>query len=346
MKREDILKICKPGDLFDEEEAQCRQEYRELARRYHPDAPDGGDPEVFDWITNLYQKALKQIGEGVWEKSDFIQITTRAGKKLMICYLASFAFELGHCYVCRNKIIYLLREDKEKYYKNAVRRISSLSWADDGMKREMEGAVPILCSHGQAGNGAYFIVLDKPEDAVPLRLLLDYMKQIPGKHAAWMISRLGSMACYLNYSGLAHNGMDINSCFVSPKGHTILLGGGWWYTVGFGEKLIGTTKEIFDLMPAAEKTAKISGVTTDLESVKWIGRILLGEENSRKLKLRTEFPEAMADFLCGGSGKDAFTEMEKWDLALKRSYGERRFVKLDITPEMIYKSQGMGLNQQ
>ena len=77
---------------------------------------------------------------------------------------------------------------------------------------------------------------------------------------------------------------NINNCFISPKYHSILLLGGWWYVTKEDENMIGTTKDIFSIMSILAKSSKKSSVITDLESVKLLGRQLLGETNCRKLR--------------------------------------------------------------
>lgn len=84
------------------------------------------------------------------------------------------------------------------------------------------------------------------------------------------------------------------------------------------------------IMPVTAKESKKSSIVTDLESVKLLGRQLLGEVNSRKLLLNRSIPKPFIHFLTDGSGKSAYEEFVKWDEALDNSYGKRTFVHMEI----------------
>ena len=94
--------------------------------------------------------------------------------------------------------------------------------------------------------------------------------------------------------------------------------------------MIGTTKDIFSVMSVTAKGNKKSSYLTDLESVKLLGRQLLGKTNCRKLALDSTIPKAFVNFLVSGSSNDAYKEYAKWDKALTDSYGARKFIKMEV----------------
>ena len=139
--------------------------------------------------------------------------------------------------------------------------------------------------------------------------------------------KVKSRLCALLFLSLPLARISIDNCFISPNAHSVLLLGGWWYAVREGENMLGAAKEIFEIMPVSAKSAKRASAVTDLESVKLIGRELLGRS--------AKAPKPFMDFLTGGSGSSPYEEYEKWDRALYASYGERRFVKMEIND--LYK---------
>ena len=340
MEAKEILSITKCGDLFPYGEDKVRAKYKELVKEWHPDISSHPDSfSVFAKITELYRQALQLLENGQWEKTDYILISKEDGRKIALNYDTCFDFELGTCYVTKTKIVYVLDSDKEKYYKNAINRIKGLSYQDKKMEDELSRFLPAIYQTFQTSNGAYGIVLDKTEDVYPLKNVYEYFDQhMAHKHVAWILSRLCNLTCYLKFSGLVHNGIKINNCFVSPKSHSILLLGGWWYTTKEGESMIGTTKDIFSVMPIAAKSSKKSSSLTDLEAVKLLGRQLLGETNCRKLSMDSSIPKPLIHFLIGGSGNDSYEEFAKWDRALMDSYGERKFISMEI--KNLYKRKG------
>lgn len=341
MTAEKILNMKKAGDLYSNDIIRCREEYKELAKVWHPDMNSEDTSDVFAMINKLYGEAQELFSKEMWEKEGCIWFTSNTGKKIQISPLMERSFELGRFYVCNNHIIYLFNEDKEKYFKNAVEKIEGLRFADIRMEKEFSCAVPSIHTKGRLKSGEYFLVIKKEENEYPLSCILEFFKgKVPDRHVAWITSRLCNIACYLKYSDLVHNGISVENCFISPKRHSIRLAGGWWYTVAPGMKMLGTTKEIFNIMPVAAKTAKTADLATDMESIKLLLRRLLGEENCRRLSLDTSIPKAFVDFVTSGSGDNAFEEMEKWDETLKKSYGKRKFIKLVVDKNQIYKIKG------
>ena len=146
-----------------------------------------------------------------------------------------------------------------------------------------------------------------------------------------------NICCFLKYNNIVHNGININNCFISPEHHAILLLGGWWYATKAEDKMIGTTKEIFDIMPILSKNNKKSSAITDLESIKLLGRTLNGYNNPRTFMKETDIPKPIAEFLIGGSGADAYKEFQTWDTVLDKGYGVRKFIPLSVTKKQIYK---------
>lgn len=331
MEAETILSIAKCGDLFPYGEDKVKAKYKELAREWHPDRNRNPDsPEVFTKITELYRRALQLLEDGQWEKTDFVLIGKTDGKKIALNYENSFTFELGTCYAAKTKVVYVLGSDKEKYYQNAVRRIKGLGYKDKKMKADLSRFLPEIYQTFRTNKGEYGIVLNKPEEAYPLKMVYEsFGRQIEHRHVAWIMSRLCNLACYLKCSGLVHNGINMNNCFIAPKTHSVLLPGGWWYATKEGESMVGTTKDIFGVMPVSAKSAKKSSPLTDLEAIKLLGRQLLGETNCRKLSLDDTIPKPFVRFLTGGSGSDAYEEFSKWDKALMDSYGERKFIPME-----------------
>lgn len=340
MTAKEILSVTKCGDLFPYGEDEVKSKYKELVKEWHPDTNSNPDAlNVFTKITELYDRASELLENGQWEKTNYILISKDNGKKIVLNYDTYFDFELGTCYVTKTKIVYILGEDKEKYYNNAIQRINSIRYKDKKMEDDLSRFFPKIYQTFKTTSGEYVIVFDKPEGVYPLKNVFEYFgEKIDDRHVAWIISRLCNLTCYLKFNGLVHNGININNCFVSPKDHSILLIGGWWYTTKEDERMIGTTKDIFSIMSVSSKESKKSSSLTDLESVKLLGRQLLGETNCRKLSLDNSIPKPFIIFLTGGSCNNSYEEFTKWDKALEDSYGKRKFINMEI--KNLYERKG------
>ncbi len=336
MTAEEILKIEKCGDLFPNDLDESKKVYRILAHKWHPDLCD--DPsagKVFAKINELHKMAEKMILDGTWEKSNYIIIPCKNNKKIGINYEVCYDFELGKYYVTQTSVVYVFKSDKSKYYFNAIKNINAMKYESDQLRKNFQESMPEKKSIFETLDGRYVLIINKPEGTYPLRAVLEYYdNKIYDKHVAWIISRLSNIACFLEYNHLVHNGICIDNCFISPENHTIHLLGGWWYTTAIGEKMIGTTSAIYSVMSASAKGKKTSSVVTDLESIKLIGRELLGDKSGRLLK-SLGVPEGFIEFVTDGSGSSAFQEFKKWDKLLTQSYGERVFIPMKI--ENLYK---------
>lgn len=338
MTGEQILKKQFPGDLFVNDEKECNRLYKELAKKFHPDMnKEKNAKDVFEHITMLYKKALDDIKNNTWVKENYVELHTNVGKRLAISYKYHNIFEIGECYVCQKVVIYVFNIGCDKFYDNAVKRINGLSFKS-GKMEELKNFFPQIQAEHTLKDGRKCLVFSKTEDMYPLKAIYDYYNgRIYDKHVAWIINRLSNLACYLQFSGLVHNGIDINSIFISPSKHAAAIVGGWWYCVPENEKMIGTTMDIFGIMPITIKNSKIAGISTDLEAIKLLGRTLLGEKQPRKLALDTSIPKQIIQFMNDGAGTSAFDEFEKYGRLLDEAYGKRVFIKMGITDKDVYK---------
>lgn len=138
MCAEEILSITKCGDLFPYGEDMVKTKYKELVKEWHPDTnanPKASD--VFIKINELYNQALELLANGLWEKTNYILICNENGKKIALNYDTCFDFELGICYITKTKVVYVLGNDKEKYYKNAIQQIKNLQYKDKKMEEDL-----------------------------------------------------------------------------------------------------------------------------------------------------------------------------------------------------------------
>lgn len=325
-----ILTAKKCGDIFSEpDKAVVEREYKEYARRFHPDVcadPDATD--VFAKVNLLRDEALNMIDAGRWTASDTLIIRDERGKTYRAKYLKSYQFELGTAYIADLSVTYLLDAKNKNFFDNAVKMISSLKYANKGMEDEISRYMPKIKYQFKTADGRYCLILSKTPDVFMLSDVLDFYKgAIPDRHVAWIISRLCNICCYFDYLGIAHNGLTIQNCFISPQYHTILPLGGWWYARKDGEKLLGVPRAVYEVMPVKAKGDRVASGRTDLESAKLIGR---------QIADKSKTPKQVLDFLSSGTST-AIGEFQKWSKALDEAYGERRFVEMNVSRADIYK---------
>lgn len=320
-------------EVFEPSETDIRDRYIELAKRYHPDSfTDSRGQEVFEHIAELKKKAMEALKKGEWQKPGCVCLAMRRGGWLSFQYEAVKDFELGKTYIGCDKIMYRIDESQIKYYENALERIKNFSFADSGMMGEFIPILPRLIREGITIAGDGVLIIEKHPNEYPLTEIYEKTRPaLEARHIAWIISRLSNICCYLQYSGLAHNGLTIENLFINPIDHNISLYGGWWYAVKEDAPLIGTTTDVYDIMSDYCKNEKRAECITDQEMVREIAKLLAGN-NSMVFKRgeKTDIPEAMAAFIRSGSCGDAFEEFRIWNNTLDLSWGKRKFVQMHI----------------
>lgn len=333
-----ILSAKTPEDIFTNDLDKIKTEFRNLAKKYHPDVNKSPEAnECFRKINELYNIGVDKINKGIWTEKDVIYLETTSNKKIRIKYFIKKDFELGECYICKEHVIYILKKEFEKYYNNAIKMIKNVSYASKSMEEEFKKYIPDIQDTFKLKNGNFTIVLRKQEDTYCLEDLLKQQGgEITPRHVAWMLSRLNNINCFLQYNKIVLNGISLQNCYVSPRNHCIMIYGGWWYATKVNEKMIGTQKVIFDLMPVKNKGEKISSYMTDTESIKYIGRQLLNNLNLNKTTSKGEIiPGPLTEWL-RTSGENAIENFTSWNGVLDKSWGERKFVKLEVSEKDIY----------
>lgn len=286
-KQIEQAKYC--GDIFDKNPTQAKKQYHELAKLYHPDAlrllPLSesdliNKTNLFVKINELYEQAIKNYKYNLWQKTNYIEIPLSSGKNYTIDYVKESEFELGNTYLTQNNIYYLFDVNYETFCENAKIRINDIQYPDKKMENAFSLFVPQKgLSFEKTKDNKFLIKINKNPDLIVLSdLFKHYNFNIPERHVAWIISRLSNLCCFFDYLKIAHNGIDLNSCFISPANHTLAILGGWQYSSLQNTIMIGTTKDIYALMSPKIKSNKIASIQTDLESVKSIGRKLLGTQ--------------------------------------------------------------------
>jgi hypothetical protein len=336
----DILNMNFVGDLFTNDRNKVKSEYIQLSKTWHPDCNDNSDESnaVMAKINIFYEKALNLIDQNKWEGKNFIRISSIDKKAYEIRYRVSCNFELGTMYITDSIVAYIIDGKHKDFYENAVKNIKNFKYANDKMKSEISKYLPIILAEFDTTDNNLGLIIQKTPDLLLLKDVLEYYNNnIPDRHVAWILSSLYNITCYIDYINMSHNAISLNTYFISPKYHSGALLGGWWYAVNQNSKMLGVPKEIYNILPPKTKEFKISNITTDLESIRHIGKQLLGEKNGCKVKYNKDVPKAFVDWLLIGSSEKAVEEYSKWTKVLENSYGKRKFVNMDLSSDKLYK---------
>jgi len=325
-----------PERLFGGSAGDIKQAYRLLAMKWHPDRSTDPDAHtVFQHIKCLYEQTGVPSAPGNGQ----LQLTALDGKRYDINYLRCHRFELGSLYMAGTVAAFVIDRDHADLVQRAERTIAGLDYANDGMRSQVAPHLPAYPFAGAFQTAsAYVIVMRKSPDQLLLRDVLDYFGgRLDPRHVAWVVSSLLNLCCYLQYAGIAHNALSLDTCFMSPQAHSVAILGGWWYAAGAGMPMVAAPASTLDWGPHDLMATKCSSIRTDLELVRAIGRELLGDIGGSRLAGDNDVPRAFAHWLRLPASNDAIDEYRTWRTqVLHDSFGARRFAELPLTQSDIY----------
>jgi hypothetical protein len=151
-----------------------------------------------------------------------------------------------------------------------------------------------------------------------------------------VVSSLLNLACFFEVISLTHNAISPETVFVTAKHHAAYLLGGWWYSAPAGSPIELVPEATCAVMPRSIATSKRADIRLDLESIRAVGRTILGDSTGLGLVGREDLPKPMANFLRLPSSGSAIEDYRAWGQALKDSFGSRRFVELPVSSRDVY----------
>lgn len=336
---DEILKMKYPSQLFTGDKGIAKKEHIDLLKMFHPDLHRNSEKykEVTSKINELYSEASKYFDDGIWMEDRMIKMTSCDGEKYSMKYNVEYSFELGKYYIGNKSVLYLINKEHLDFIDNALNKINNLKYVDDSMRLEFTKYFPKILRRFETTNEKIGILIEKTEDAYILRDVLNYYEgKVPPRHVVWILSSMYNIACFMHYNHLSHNGITIDNFYISPSLHCGFLLGGWWYTVPQDEKMLGASGEIYNIMSLDMKEAKKGTYLLDLEAIRLVGRTLLGDKTGISLMNDFDIPKPLIDWVRGVPVNNPIEEYKLWDNVIKQSYGERRFIEMNIDKEKIY----------
>lgn len=342
---EDILKIRidKPEVIFmADSEVALKSIYRKMSALWHPDKhiSDKKDTsKVFAHIKALYESAVEKLNQGTLGKGLAIKFQAKNGKEFLFKYQIEKQFELGKVYITNEYVAWCFLPEYKKNAQEGLEKIKKIKFADDKMKKEFSKYVPIIAENFETEN--YFVVVMKKDKGfLNLRDVFDYYVKMEPKHMAWVVSTMYNLACFFKYNGIMHGGITLDNYYINPENHEGYALGGWWYSKNFGEKLEILSEVAVDVAPVSLLNSKKAAEGLDLEMIKLAGRIMLGDSTGVYLNKNPDLPKRLVSWLRDASMGNSFKDYQIWmNEVLKESFGVRRFIKMDLTANDIYKGE-------
>ncbi|MBZ0186347.1 MAG: hypothetical protein K8F91_08880 [Candidatus Obscuribacterales bacterium] len=346
-----ILSVRTPEALFSQSRAQAKAEYRALIRLWHPDFRKTSiAPEVLAHLVSLYKIAKHKSLHGDWhepclkveqEQAGVKTIRMKDGSIKRFRYLAASKIELGCMYIADNYVVFQVDAQYEDLYRRARKTVRGLSFSDADMACEIAPCLPEIvdCFSSTKSN---FIAFRKTPDQLLLKDICAHMGGAisPVEHVGWILNVLYNIACYLEVSGIVHNGISVDTLFVSPLRHSGMLLGGWWYSLRFEEEMLALPEDLVRFIPPDIVSNGLACQRADLELIKATGRALLGycDSDWESLRFDCRIPASMLEWLLLPSTGSAVEDYAVWKYeVLPQCFGRPAFVDLRLVSGDLYK---------
>jgi hypothetical protein len=289
-------------------------------------------------LQELYDTAENKISTNNWEIPNLLRFETTDHKKYQIHYLKKHPFELGDMYIADASVTYSINKNDKDLFENAKDIITRLSYPNDAMKQKLKSILPEIKRTFETDD-KLIMVLNRDPESILLNDLINYQGgKIEPTHAAWMMSRLHNLTCYLEWAGLTHNALTTDNCFIDPANHQIHLLGGWWYAARKDEKLKALPPKTVAMAPPDLFSNPIASPKLDLALIRATGREILGDATGMQLISDSAIPKHITAWVNGVSSGDARQDYKIWqENVLTKSFGARRFVEMNVKANDIYK---------
>lgn len=344
-----LLSIREPELLYSFSPLAAKREYRLLAGRWHPDRETSALAQsVFSHVVQLHNLAQEKRDAGAWnepvdkvesERAGLKRYRKRDGSLKEVVYTARRYFELGAMYIGQAHVAFEIDKEHEDLFANCCSVMLALRFHDLDMAAEMAPRLPQFLDSFRT-DAAAVLVLKKSPDQL---LLADVLRHLNGKladirHLGWILNSLYNIACYLEWSEMAHNAIAPDTVFISPLRHSATLLGGWCYAAQFGAPMVALPDRTLAFAPEECVRCGEADARIDLELVRALGRELLGDASGSSLRGRADLPANLVDWLCLPAGEHAVSEYAEFKHdVLPEVFGAPSFINWRLESRDLYK---------
>jgi len=320
---------------------RLKEEFRALAKQWHPDTNKSPDANNNFMEINTTHKELERLIEnvGIWEGDGRVFLRNEDTQQIYNYeYYSCHSFEIGKFFVGSTHVVYVL--SNESLFNNGLRNIKSFTFNSPRMETELRKYLPEIEQTINLKDGSKAMVIKKTADQLLLADVLNFLKINPtvsfsdghgfvrSDCVPWILNSLYNLACYLSFAKLTHNDISPLTCFISLQHHSIAILGGWWYAMPMNSPIKIVPKRTFTLIPNRVKVSKLADGWTDLECIRDIGRECLGNNIDTKIV-------PLLNWLKVPSDKLAILDYEDWQKIVEKCFGKRKFIKTEISEDEI-----------
>ena len=307
--------------------------FKALAMDWHPDR--GGDAKVFAHINVLKAEAEKKAAAGIWETPGLLELRSVGGTKLILKFKKRMTVDVGEMLIGRASTAFLVKSAYKDLARNGLFRLAA-KWKFPSKEIEEINRkfIPVVAAQNETPDCRVVVFVRAPNDILARDLLAHLGGKMDPRHVAWVISSLMNAACLFEYNGIAHNGITMDTVFISPEFHSAFPVGGWWYGQLLGHEVKYLPPALVRLKGLL-KDKKADG-RLDREAIRTVALTLLGDASGHTLVLDKAVPKPMLTYLRMPATRTAVEDYAAWEKARDASFGPRKFVDLPVKGSEIY----------
>ncbi len=262
------------------------------------------------------QERRKQA-DALWQRAEEISFSSADGGEIAVRYLYQFRTEDTEVYIARRNIIFRFLKNWEQKALDCRKGVAMLDYPSADT-RSLSDFFPQIAGGYALTDNTGLLVLQKEETEYPLCLF----GRLPGRHVAWIISRMENLCCVLEYSHLVHPRFGMDTLYINPYTHQASLYGHFWNVVK-------------NNTPSGDHRS-VYTTRDNLTALRHTAAQLLGYPKAGMVQVTEDVPQALADFLNQPPKNTAYEDFALWDEMLIKAYGERKFIRMQADDATVY----------
>ena len=320
-------------------ESDRKELARRLLQRWHPDRND--DPRATDVFIKVQTllASFAPIKKRAALRPSPLEIHDFKGALFRYVPLWTTSFVLGDLLVAKDSLAYQVQASHQALFDNAVAIVRGFSFPNPDMRKALAKLLPEMVGSPFGATGGLWVV-KKPRDAIRLVDLFNHVGPLDPKHVAWIVSGLFNLLCYLEHQKIAHHDISLETVWIRPVSHEVLLLGGWFFAVPLGTPITVLPARTAALASSNLRSSKIASMGLDCELIKAVARELLGDKTGQRFSV--DVPDPIRAFLSDSPLRNAIEDYRAWKKALEASFGPPAFVPMSISASEIYQEKYHG----
>lgn len=326
------IPVSEPERLFVSKDIIAAR-FKALAMEWHPDK--GGDAKVFAHISVLKTEAEKKAAAGIWETPGLLELRSVGGAKLILKFKKRVTVDVGEMLIGRASTAFLVKSAYKDLARNGLFHLAA-KWRFPNKDVEAINRkfIPVVAAQNETADCRVVVFVRAQNDILARDLLAHLGGKMDPRHVAWVISSLMNVACLFEYNGLAHNGITMDTVFISPEFHSAFPVGGWWYSQMLDQPVRYLPPALVRFKGIL-KDKKADG-KLDREAIRVVALTLLGDASGHSLVLDKDIPKPMLTYLRMPAARTGVEDYTAWTKAREASFGPRKFVDLPVKGSDIY----------